>query len=625
MKELKAVCGRYTLLLNAETGAFAVEFMTDGIPQRWETKMRPYIYFNNGETFHLDRPLSAEPYVTGVADGFRLTFGSFENSQIVMYARIYFERITADLHFEFELENDEPCSIEHVEWPAAFEFDGEDAEYTFLPRMQGTLIPAGERVRLANGFIYDRDGSMPVYGQKRRLSGYTAIFDTPYDARYFYDDESHIRPHWAPSLGRMAYRRSLIIRFDDHWDYNRLARVYRAYVKERGALKTLAEKEAKNPNLARLYGCPVIHTSISRHISEDSRMFDREHPEHNHGFHSFYERADQLRALSAKGLRHAYTHFDGWGRHGYDNLHPSPFPPSEEAGGAAGMKELADTARKLGYIFGIHDQYRDYYYDGPDFSFENAVTDENGNHPYCDTWDGGKHSYLCSALAPDYVRRNYDEFERLGIRIEASYLDVFSVTPMDECFHPDHKATRAECAAHRRHCLDLLSDRGIIPSSEEVLDCILPAQTLCHYAPFNTSYLGADPGQYTVGIAVPVLSLVYHDCVVIPWWCNGSLDEHATGIPEGQLAYPYAVLLAGPVYCPIDADEATIAEVTAISAHAGRLAKTELLRHEFLSDDRAVQRTTYADGTVVEANVVTGAYTVTYGNGEKGPSSPALR
>ena len=31
------------------------------------------------------------------------------------------------------------------------------------------------------------------------------------------------------------------------------------------------------------------------------------------------------------------------------------------------MKSLADTIHECGYLFGIHDQYRDYYLVGPKF------------------------------------------------------------------------------------------------------------------------------------------------------------------------------------------------------------------------------------------------------------------
>jgi hypothetical protein len=126
------------------------------------------------------------------------------------------------------------------------------------------------------------------------------------------------------------------------------------------------------------------------------------------------------------------------------------------------MKRLSETTRALGYIFGIHDQYRDYYYDAPSFDFNNAVENIDGSHHYETTWYGGPQTLLCATLAEQYVRRNYAEFKRLGIEIEAAYLDVFSVVNMDECFNPEHPMTREQCAAARNACFELLNDVGLI-------------------------------------------------------------------------------------------------------------------------------------------------------------------
>ena len=65
-----------------------------------------------------------------------------------------------------------------------------------------------------------------------------------------------------------------------------------------------------------------------------------------------------MRELHRKGLKKGYTHFNGWDRHGYDNLHPDVIPPHKEAGGAESMRELAETTPGLGYIFGIHDIHK---------------------------------------------------------------------------------------------------------------------------------------------------------------------------------------------------------------------------------------------------------------------------
>jgi len=353
---------------------------------------------------------------------------------------------------------------------------------------------------------------------------------------------------------------------------------------------------------------------VATHISPDSIYHDKEHPEKNDYWTEFDVYADALRALKEKGLKKAYTHFDGWGNHGYDNLHPSPLPPHEGAGGTEGMRRLSQAAHETGIIFGIHDQYRDYYFDAPGYTDEHALMNGDGSHPSWGVWYGGKQTVLCAAKALEYVRRNYDWFAEKGIDIEASYLDVFSVVELDECFHPDHPMTREQCARYRRECLDELTWRGIIPSSEEVLDCILPSQVLCHHAPFYTDPLG-EPMADPVGIPIPLLNLVYHDCVVIPWF-GGVGDRGGWGIPKNDNGWTHAVLNGDPVYLSIFADREEIALVEERCAIAERLVHAQMVRHEFLSDDYRRQRTTWSDGTVIEVDFETDAYTVRYGEAQ---------
>jgi hypothetical protein len=152
---------------------------------------------------------------------------------------------------------------------------------------------------------------------------------------------------------------------------------------ERGKFVTLKEKIIRNPNVAKLIGTPVVHDGIATHISPDSNYYNKDDITKNDYHNTFDSRAELLKKLKANGVEKAYLHYDGWGAHGYDNLHPDPFPVNEAAGGAEAMKRLADTASGLGYIFGIHDQYHDYYYDGESFSFDSTVQNADGTYPYC--------------------------------------------------------------------------------------------------------------------------------------------------------------------------------------------------------------------------------------------------
>lgn len=606
MSEFTLTASRLTLTGSPSDFRYTVTLPSGA---KWEMTGTPRIRFSDGREIPFPAPASEERTSTGTYDGIRARYEGFAGSEIAVTTHVMLERATGDLYFEIRIDGDRAGEIDFAAYPAPFDFGAEPGHgYTVLSRMQGTLVPAGDPIPCAGGTIFERDAYMPLYGQVRDGSGYAAIYDTPYDAKYAADGD-RIEVRWIPSLGEMRYARRMLFRFREPCDHNVIAKCYRAYVKERGQLVTLREKAARNPNVERLLGCPVIHAGIAVHISPESDYYEKDHPENNDYYTSFDTRAEQLRALKKKGLEKAYTHFDGWGHHGYDNLHPSPFPPHEEAGGTDGMRRLADTCRELGYIFGIHDQYRDYYYDGPDFSLDEAIENADGSHPYCSVWYGGPHSFLCSARAVEYVRRNYAEFERLGIGVEAAYLDVFSVVELDECFSKEHPATRRDCAENRRHCLDILTDRGIIPSSEEILDCILPSQVLCHHAPFFTSDLGGRNSK-ALGIPIPLLNLVYHDCAVIPW-IGLPGERGGWGIPGNDSAYLHAILCGDPVYCPIDANEEQIAAVKTACASSERLAYMEMVKHEFVDGNPRRQRAFFSDGTVTEVDFDTGEFRIT--------------
>ena len=601
--------------------------LTVGIPESnviWSWENDPFLVLTDGKSLSFSAAACEScAFETGTDRGVRATYRNFTDGEGAVYPYVVETCVSVNpntgfLKAEARLEGDGSGEIAALAYPPRMRFDAPAGQgYTVLPRMQGAILPAGHGYKLKDGLVYERDAYIPVYGQIYGAesggigSGYAAIIDTPFDARYSVVGDE-IQPYFVTSLGIMRYARAVLYSFFAEGDFNTIAKIYRGYLSERGELMSLREKIARNPKVEYLLGCPIVHSCAAVHIHPASHFYDKENPENNDHYFSFSDNARLLRELKEKGAERAYLHLDGWGYHGYDNLHPDPFPVHEASGGAEGLKALKETCHELGYFFGIHDQYRDYYYDAPSFDLNNAISDIHGNHPYHDYWFGGPHSFLCAKLAVNYVRRNYDEFDRLDIKPDGSYLDVFSVVELDECFNPAHPMTRRDCAEARAHCLNLLTARGIIPSSEETIGCMVNALALCHHAPFYTTDW-EDRNALNVGIPIPFFNLVYHDCIIIPWY--GIKHKGAWGIAGTDRGFYWALLTGGTIYYDVDASAEDIAYgKVALELHR-RVALCELTAHEFLDGKPRRRRSTFSDGTVVEADFDEEWFVIRYPDG----------
>ncbi|HRZ99576.1 MAG TPA: DUF5696 domain-containing protein [Candidatus Paceibacterota bacterium] len=474
---------------------------------------------------------------------------------------------------------------------------------TVVPYMQGMLLPRDwpEKVWLYDTLCYGRGLYQPWWGHEQGISAMLVILETPNDGGCHFAHSAggptQIGPQWVSSLDRWAYPRTARLCFLDRGNYVDLAKRYRRYCVTTGRWVSLQEKIARNPLVGRVIGAPVVHTSILYHIQPESSYYQKDNPAHNHQWVSFAERADQLRALAAQGITNAYVHLDGWGFRGYDNLHPDVLPPCPEAGGWAGMRQFAEKCDQLGFLFAIHDQYRDFYLDAASYQERHTITDEQGHRPLHSTWYGGKQSVLCPSLAPGHVRKNHGALLAQGIKLRGAYLDVFSVVPPDECWQTEHPVTRTDCLQYRGECLNYVRSYGGIVSSEEPSEWSIPYLDLVHHGPYA---LNPNPGKGPAfGIPVPLFNLVFHDALFIPW----SLDRGAWGIPEKDLGFLHALMNGGMPYLSLAPSDEELKRVRILCRLHQRLALTEMVSHSFLDASRRRQRTTFADGTRITVDL----------------------
>jgi len=493
--------------------------------------------------------------------------------------------------------------IKELRWPKAFAPDTVDA--TVIPAMQGMLLPTNwpRKVFLYDTMTYGRGLYMPWWGYEMGKAAAVVILETPEDAGCYMDHPvggpTLMELKWVHSLGKLGYTRRARIAFFDEGNYVTCAKRYRKYVIEAGKFVSLKEKIARSPIVAKLIGSPVVHTGILTNIQPESSYYDKSDPAKNHQVVTFDARAAEIEKLAEKGVKRAYVHLDGWGFRGYDNLHPDILPPSPEAGGYDAMKRFADVCDKLGYVFAIHDQYRDYYCDAASYQERHTIINENGTRPFESTWYGGQESILCSSFAPGYVKRNHRALLDHGIKVRGAYLDVFAVVPPDECYNPEHPVTRADCLKYRCECFDIVKAQLGVVSSEEPADYAVPHLDLVHHGPYA---LDPNPGSGpAMGIPVPLFNLVYHDSIVLPW--TSSVTKGGWGIPDGDAGYTHCLLNAGIPYLSLDPDKAELKRMRTACALHTRVGLLEMTNHEFLDKSYRKQRTTFADGTTVTVDL----------------------
>jgi len=484
--------------------------------------------------------------------------------------------------------------VTEVRYPGPLVPLNDTPRHTVWPNSNGTLIPhaysraigVGEGERSMHMSL-GRGLYQPWWGLVTGRSGYAAIAETPFDfaldLRHPSGGPTRTASVWVASLGRLAYPRAIRYTFCDGADHTKLAKIYRAYAQSVGRWISLADKFARNPQSKRLVGAMIFPVTVS--------FRDKQRVPMRVSLTTYDKLTRQLNKLPALGIERAYFHVDGWGFHGYDSHHPDVLPPCPEAGGWEGLIRYSQAAQKAGYLFGLHDQYRDYYLDGPAFSESKVIRYRDGSYPQWSYWAGGPQSVICAKEAYQYVRRTFTELLSRGVVLTGSYLDVFAVVDMDECFNPLHPMTREDCYRERARMLDYVRSLGIAISSEEPVDHFMPHLEFCHWADVpRVGFMRGEP----LGVPVPLHNLVYHDSLLLPSvWDYGydpelRRENYIRGIAQVEMPYAHADWTSAEQFAPAHA-----------MANLHRAWGThELVAHRLLDDAGSMQEFIYPEGSV---------------------------
>ena len=550
-----------------------------------------------------------EYFDTGYKTGIKIILSEWEGLDIKLYMTLCLEGKDEDLVFHVSAEEGQ-ATIRQLNWPTAL--NPENVDYTLLSNWRGVLLPSDWpkpyhpiRTSEKNGSISPTDRSeiesnvieswsMSWWGFQKGKSAMMVIIESPNDAAYQFSHPAGgptiMGPRWRASLGKFRYPRYGRFCFIEEGNYVDMAKRYRKYAIDKGIFVSLKDKINSRPIVGDLIGTPLIRSSILRNYKEGSARWERE-PDSRYMVTTFDQKAEEFRDFKKNGIENLLIVLTGWPNLGYDRQHPDVLPVAPDAGGFTGMKRLSETCKELGYLFALHDQYRDFYVDAPSFDTQFAIHEEDdkgeatifpgtrfgahkeGRIPYMDYWDGGEMTYLSGRFMLGHLKKNYQGLFDHGIFPQGSYLDVFGYIPPDQDFNPQHPSTRSDAISDRIDCYNWVKNNLGLVGTEAACDWTVP------YVDFSS------PLNIRDGIEVPLWDLVYHDAIFTTYNPQDLRGALYGGMPQ---------LRGNP---KINKD--FMNALDRMIELQKRVALLEMTNHKFLDDNFRRERTTFSDGTTV--------------------------
>jgi hypothetical protein len=476
-------------------------------------------------------------------------------------------------------------------------FVTEAGTYLVVPMNEGISYPVDDAtVETRRLIAYGGHGiCMPFWGATDGQRGYMAIIETPDDASISItrrDGKLCIAPEWDPQMGKFGYARKLRYVFFDKGGHVAMCKRYRAYAKETGLLKTLEEKRRENPNVDLLIGAVNVWC-----WEKDALAI--------------------LKDMRSRGIERIL-----WSnRQGPDVIRAMNEIPGVLTGRYDIYQDLMDPNVVKTQLRGVH----------PDWT-QNAwpadiMRDEKGD--WRKGWqvrgrDGKMYpcAVLCDRQALKYAA------ERVPAELKNSpyrcrFIDTTTASPWRECYDPAHLMTRSDSRHWKMELLRYMSqDMHLVTGSETGHDAAVP---FVHYfegmlslGPYRVPDAGRQMqriwdevpervAKYQLGhqYRLPLWELVYHDCVVAQWywgdynnklpslWTKRDLFNALYGTPPMFMFSRSFWEQNKDRFAQSYKDTCTVARAVGYA---------EMTDHRFLTPDRAVQQTSFANGVVVTVN-----------------------
>jgi len=391
---------------------------------------------------------------------------------------------------------------------------GEDNYYA-VPRRLGMLLRAeGDRpfTRRLRAYETGNGYSMAMLGAVQQGAALLVSWEDPYTEILLEYTKDPPRLRAGLALRRTARR--VRLRPLGRGGYVEIAKAYRETARQRGFLKTLAEKMRENPAVERFFGAADFKPFAYMRRVANTRWnkSDRDVYDLNFTFEECAALAEHWRR--ELGLERGLLVLNGWIRGGYDNLHPDILPAAAAIGGDAGLAECARRVKALGgWLFGLHDNYQDMYRDAPSWDPAFLMKNADGSPRAGGVWAGGQAWLICSrkalelAARPQNVPGVVKQFAP-----DVYFSDTLFAAPLYECHDPAHPLSKNDDLHYKQELCRYLRRTAGLFGSEEGREWGVPVADyfeglMSHRTRFQ------NPDQ--TDIVIPLFHLVFADSIPI--------------------------------------------------------------------------------------------------------------
>ena len=475
-----------------------------------------------------------------------------------------------------------------------------ESEQLVLPMGVGRLIrkPLSSR----NFYSFFSHLNMRWFGGLKEKSqhGWMALFGENFENGGVSASELALVPTWQKSLGKWEPVRSVQYIFTSG-GYVGQAKAYRKIAKENGLFKTLEDKIKDIPALKNMVGGRIVSVVTARCADTVQMQQEQLKPlteELKSGdgklkvLNKFSNIPNTVAELQKAGMKRGIINIRGWGRGGYDYGHPDIWPPSPEVGTVEELKKACDMPEN--FIAVLHDNYQDTYEHNPSFP-KGINIRANGEKLLGGYWDPGQSYIMNSKASLEFAKRNWEKIKEVAP--QGMFVDTITAMQLYESYEAGNTQTRKQDLEGKLNLIKFFKQKNLIFGSEESAD----------FGIANVDWMECRHKRI-VGESIPLWPLVYHDCVMMGRY--NSVNESLPEVIAKSNSHPKHLedMLWGyfMLYWSQDSDsqmqQKAIVATTHVDDWFGQIATSEMTKHEFLSDDFMVERTTFANNKSITVN-----------------------